>query len=196
MRSWAGEGSDCTSTWEATAIALMVATPSRQPRWLPNFAWQGKSRWACLVREAPTEHHIYAGLCCVNGRPPGSQDVADRCAELVTRLGKVRVKRDDFSVRFHASAELHVRGAQTGRVLRPPPSMWEVVRQPQTLAESVPVIGAAFATGLATSSAADWGLRQYGTIFVVATIMVMALVGLRWASQRSNYSWEATGWPI
>ena len=196
VRGWAGEGTDCTSSWEQDAKGLKVSSPNGKPRWLPTYAWKGKSRWACVVREAPTEHHIYAGMCCVDGNCPHSQSVAERSAELVSRLSKVRVRRDDALIRFEAAAELHVRGGQTGRTLRRARSFWEVLREPETLTEAVPIVGAAFAVGLTVSPAQhSWGLREYGTIFVVTIVMFGALAGLRWAGQRSTVTWEAAGWP-
>ncbi|HEU0013946.1 MAG TPA: hypothetical protein VFQ45_09700, partial [Longimicrobium sp.] len=127
LESWTGVGSERTDAWAAFACDNRLVTHDDQPFCDPDFALSGKHRWVAVAVEAPTEMHLYAGLCGgVDGALPEIAAVAERAADLILVLHHRPLRRGSEKIRVRVHGTMYIRGASSGHHYHPRKSYLEI----------------------------------------------------------------------
>lgn len=196
LEGWTGQGSECTSTWAAFAAQHRLVAQDDQPFCAPDFAFSGGHRWVAVAVEAPTELHVYAGLCAgQSATVPDINTVAARTAELIELFDRHRLKRGWRRVRVDVHGSMFIRGGLSGHEYRPPKSYLEIGREPATLKEAIPLFAASYGGLFSSRMAQEIPLSSYFIALGVGVAAYLILAWMRWTGETNEARWISRGWP-
>jgi hypothetical protein len=196
LERWTGTGTDHTHSWPEFAMAHRLVGYDDEPFFAPDFAYCGKHRWVAVTEEAPSEMHVYAGLCGRSGEAlPDVGAVAERASDLIRSFGECRIQRGAQKVNFRMLGSMFVRGTSSGHEFHPPRGYFAIAREGDTLKEAIPLFAASYGGLFASAPANRLPLLSYAITLVVGVAAYCFLAWMRWTGETNQAKWTSTGWP-
>jgi hypothetical protein len=196
LERWTGAGEECTSAWEEFAQAHRLVAQDDQPFCAPDFAFASPHRWVAVAVEAPTELHVYAGLCAGHSAAlPDINAVAERAAELIKMFDRDRPRRSGQQIRAKVHGSMFIRGALSGHEYHPAKSYLEIAREPATLKEAIPLFAASYGGLFSSRLAQDIPLSSYFITLGIGVAAYLILGWMRWTGETNEARWISRRWP-